>query len=617
MAQLQHWCKGEGIDLDHALLVKDIPEDTEVGFIEETLQSIKALGRVRVRGRMYDPQLQSLTVLCECRERVIAKSIPLDVLPEHSNKPWRLVWKSVEQTEGLTEQEENVTADTKSTPQICSPEAIIRAVGDLMEKQGRFSGESGAFRRLRTFSGVLPTPPGEEQFDSWVEQARLMVETSERRDKEKSLKILESLKGPASEVVQAVRFDNPDASPQEYIDAIEKAFGTSETGEELYFAFRLLCQHPGEKLSEFLRRMERVLNKVVQRGGLSAPAANVARLDQLLKGAMGSDLMLLNLRLRGRRDSPPTFLQLLNEIRLEEGYEESRQKLKTSMRSVQVKSAITSADPEMQDRDKPTETARRDKDVKALKKEVKKLRKQVKVMAIQPAIEKSAHKHFSPAHSQPGSFSSRSPSNFFCYRCGDDGHVAAKCQAPENPQRVIQKFIHARHAVRDGRKETRGSAGDDSFNVQVNRGVINGQNGRLPRGLVGPLSTALVKVEGIKCIALIDSGSQVTIIFDSWYNRHLTHLPLHPLSGLAIWGLSGSDDSYPYRGYIQVELKLPKNMACSTEPITVLALVCPDPRCSDSTPVLVGTNVREICPLNSVTKPVSEANCMRMCVAAP
>ncbi|KAL7883043.1 hypothetical protein SRHO_G00007010 [Serrasalmus rhombeus] len=239
MAQLQHWCKGEGIDLDHALLVKDVPEDTEVGFIEETLQSIQALGRVRVQ--------------------------------EHSDKPWRLMWKSVEQTEGLTELEENITAGTKSTPQICSPEAIIRAVGDLMEKQGRFSGESGAFRRLRTFSGVLPTRPGEEQFDSWVEQACLMVETSERQDKEKILKILESLKGPASEVVQAVRFDHPDASSQEYIDAIEKAFGTSETGEELYVAFRLLCQHPSEKLSEFLRHMERALKKKLCRDVVFQP----------------------------------------------------------------------------------------------------------------------------------------------------------------------------------------------------------------------------------------------------------------------------------------------------------------------------------------------------------
>lgn len=52
MAQLQHWCKGEDINPLHALLVKDVPEDTEIDFIEETLQSIKALGRVKVRGRM-------------------------------------------------------------------------------------------------------------------------------------------------------------------------------------------------------------------------------------------------------------------------------------------------------------------------------------------------------------------------------------------------------------------------------------------------------------------------------------------------------------------------------------------------------------------------------------
>ncbi|KAL7873563.1 hypothetical protein AOLI_G00126340 [Acnodon oligacanthus] len=73
----------------------------------------------------------------------------------------------------------------------------------------------------------------------------------------------------------------------------------------------------------------------------------------------------------------------------------------------------------------------------------------------------------------------------------------------------------------------------------------------------------------------------------------------------------------PNRSYIQVELELPKNMAGSTEPITTLVLVCPDPQCSDSTPLLVGTNIHEICPLNSVTKPDSEASCMRVYAVAP
>lgn len=70
MAQLQHWCEEEGLHLEYAILVKGVPEDTRNDFTEATLQSIKAFGRVRVRGKVLHPKKQSLTVLCECRERV-------------------------------------------------------------------------------------------------------------------------------------------------------------------------------------------------------------------------------------------------------------------------------------------------------------------------------------------------------------------------------------------------------------------------------------------------------------------------------------------------------------------------------------------------------------------
>ncbi|KAK9535825.1 hypothetical protein VZT92_008180 [Zoarces viviparus] len=92
MAQLQHWCKGEGINPSHAILVKGVPENTEIDFIEETLQTIKALGRVKVRGSVFDPQCHSLTVLCECREEVNTKAIPLSLeSPPHPLEKSRLV----------------------------------------------------------------------------------------------------------------------------------------------------------------------------------------------------------------------------------------------------------------------------------------------------------------------------------------------------------------------------------------------------------------------------------------------------------------------------------------------------------------------------------------------
>lgn len=149
-------------------------------------------------------------------------------------------------------------------------------------------------------------PQGEEQLENWVEQARLMIEECQRPEREKKMRIMESVKGPALEVLQAVRFNDPNATSIDYLDILENTFGTPESGEELYFAFRMLCQHSGEKLSEFLRHMERVLNKVVQKGGLQASTTDKARLDQLIKGATRSDLMILNLRAANQESGETT-----------------------------------------------------------------------------------------------------------------------------------------------------------------------------------------------------------------------------------------------------------------------------------------------------------------------
>lgn len=60
----------------------------------------------------------------------------------------------------------------------------------------------------------------------------------------------------------------------------------------------------------------------------------------------------------------------------------------------------------------------------------------------------------------------------------------------------------------------------------------------LPVELCGPKSEVGVTIEGIECTAVLDSGSQVTVIFKSFYWQHLTHLPLQPLTRLAVWGLA-------------------------------------------------------------------------------
>ncbi|XP_030588496.1 paraneoplastic antigen Ma1 homolog [Archocentrus centrarchus] len=271
MSLLQNWCKGEGVDLNHSIVVKRVPIDTTVEHIEETVGAIKALGRVKVKGRMFDPDSHSLMVLCECSERVNTKTIPLDVPAGEGGELWTL--------HGPSEGEETPASAPRTTtepePELSdlaggnSAESNIRAVGDLLAKTMRPTSESSVFRRLRIYSGITPAPAGEEHLDAWLEQARLMVEECDCSVREKRKRIVESLRGPALDIAQAVRANDPDAMPKEYIEALERAFGISETPEDLYFSFRALRQGPGERLSDFLRRVERLLTKVVHRGGLS------------------------------------------------------------------------------------------------------------------------------------------------------------------------------------------------------------------------------------------------------------------------------------------------------------------------------------------------------------
>uniref|UniRef100_A0AAQ5X7C8 Paraneoplastic antigen Ma-like N-terminal domain-containing protein n=1 Tax=Amphiprion ocellaris TaxID=80972 RepID=A0AAQ5X7C8_AMPOC len=65
--QLVNWCRGELVDVKHALLLYGVPESVSITEIEETAETIKVLGKVVVRGKMFHPQQQSLMVLCEPR----------------------------------------------------------------------------------------------------------------------------------------------------------------------------------------------------------------------------------------------------------------------------------------------------------------------------------------------------------------------------------------------------------------------------------------------------------------------------------------------------------------------------------------------------------------------
>lgn len=647
MSLIRNWCKGEGVDPKHALVVRHVPADVSIETIEETLRSIKRLGRVKVRGKMFDPQTNGLVVLCVCSE-VNIKAIPLDVVPSMGGGTWAL--SVPEPIDGGSETPPPVP---QPEPTTFTTEQFLKSIGDILEKTRRpVMPENTAFRRLRAFSGNVPSPAGEETLDNWMMQAHLMVDECECSDSEKRKRIIESLKGPALEIAQAVRSSDPNATPNDYLEALERAFGSSESGEDLYYAFRALRQNHGERLSDFLRRIEHALTKVVFRGGVTANQRDRVRIEQLLRGAVESDLMLVQLRLRERKDSPLSFLQLLTEIREEEDQQSLRQKpatlnTKTTVRQVRAtddeplsstdaaklraeldklrvvvaKLTANEARHPPQNREADTTVVPRGSsvesdEVRALQRQVNDLQQQLQIMAVnhcnvpmstpagwKPQVAGDAY--HKPSFTSSGRMQSSSGvGEYFCYRCGQDGHIATRCNAEEDSSKVITRLIRTLRKQKGEDREfsqNKPESADKKCTVKKSH-VEAPVASLLPHGLVGKPSLSSVTIEGHACTALMDSGSTVTIIFEKWYREHLSHLTVHPISSLCIWGLS--DSSYPYRGYVAVTLEIPDDVG-NLLAQTVLALVCPDPQGPDQVPVIIGTNARGFRhgPVASSTEP--------------
>lgn len=111
----------------------------------------------------------------------------------------------------------------------------------------------------------------------------------------------------------------------------------------------------------------------------------------------------------------------------------------------------------------------------------------------------------------------------------------------------------------------------------------------LPQGLVGPRCAVSVLVDGMPCESIMDSGSQVTTISESFHKAHLSHLLIQPINALLeIEGAGGQN--VPYMGYIQTHIMFPQNMAGKEQQLAVLALVVPECHFNSKIPLLIGTN---------------------------
>ncbi|KAB1276861.1 Modulator of apoptosis 1 [Camelus dromedarius] len=276
---LEDWCKGMDMNPRKALLIAGIPQTCNVAEIEEALRA-------------------GLAPLGELNEFLEGEGMTLG-----------------EFTRALGYGNDTFGLDQDIIPEMRAP-VLAQALGEALQPVLQYL----KYKKLRVFSGSDPPEPEEEEFESWLFHTTQMMKTWQVSDAEKRRRRLESLRGPASDIIRVLKINNPLITVPECVQALEQVFGVIDNPRELQVKYLTTYQKDEEKLSAYVLRLETLLQKLVERGVIERGVVNQAHLDQIIAGAVPRTP-------RGKfalseDGSAPGLLQLLTLIKDEEAAEE-------------------------------------------------------------------------------------------------------------------------------------------------------------------------------------------------------------------------------------------------------------------------------------------------------
>ena len=303
--------------------------------------------------------------------------------------------------------------------------------------------------RLRSFSGRTPRPNTETDYDTWRSHIELLQADPSIFPLQISRKILESLLPPAADIVKGLR---PESPPSAYVQLLDSAFGTVEDGEELFARFLNTLQDLGERPSTYLHRLQLVLNLAVRRGGVTQEEVNRHLLKQFCRGCWDNSL-LSTLQLEQKKNSPPSFSDLLLMIRSEE----DRQQAKASLMKKHISTTKQKAQLQFHGAYACVPEESHEIGLSAiedLKKQVASLQSQLnsfmQMKKTQGGGNKGAAGKFQSRLAEPNyaKTDTQGPIKknlanklkpWYCFTCGEDGHIAPSCTSIANPALVAEK----------------------------------------------------------------------------------------------------------------------------------------------------------------------------------
>lgn len=449
--EIDAWCKRKQLAYGNTVVLSGVNPDATDAVLLTALNQVKAFGNPEIVDRCLDVASKTQFILIKTSTDLTNQTVPNVVgLPGEAG-PWPAHVLTAPADSGgfqakLMSFLKNEGKTLTDVSGILSPSpldmntALIHAISSLVDKCNTTSADSQSYRKLRMFSGVKPTPSGEEEYDAWAEQTAHLLEEWQCSDNIKKQRIVESLTGPAADIVRFLRVQKPTATSYDYMHALETAFGTTESASDLLVKFRHTYQNVGEKLSTYLLRLDKLLHCIFRKEGVALSDMNRLRIEQVVRGALQQDMIALRLRMTHKLREPPSFNELLKEVREEEDLLQSRNDVRNPVMSQSVTPVA-----------KPAPETEVDSEVEQLRKEISVMRAEMinlKAATVashsntqSPPLEIPAKtKYKTNATPQRSGYREDRP-GIFCYRCGEDGHFKRECGGEENLLKVNKRLI--------------------------------------------------------------------------------------------------------------------------------------------------------------------------------
>ncbi|XP_063775420.1 paraneoplastic antigen Ma1 homolog [Pseudophryne corroboree] len=426
-----NWCTRKGVNPERSfILCGDLTDITE-GTIMTEMLFLFGVKQPKIADKQFRESGELCAVLISTSQDLESELLPKVVaVRSNPDRRWKIIWPEKDSSERAAEPliEGDLSSPDRGDISAARGESSqspgieeklgnqLEVIADKVVHQLERWHYEGSYRRLRIFSGMLPVPTGEEPYEAWREAAIQQSEEWHCPDHIKKQRIVESLRGPAMGIIQATRKSNPEATVADYFQALEYTYGTLEDVGDLVARFNHTYQKIGEKLSQYVYRLDKIIYKIVDKGGLSPAEVNSSRLTQVIRGALTTDPVAQRLRCTSLLLGSPTLNDLIKEITQEEALITNREKTHTKAVKVVVPS------PEAQ-------VSRDDKLLTLVEEQNKKMDQLI--LALNQRVAPSnvaSHNSTRGLTNGRGTFrGSRDVTSRGCFRCGQLGHRVVNC----------------------------------------------------------------------------------------------------------------------------------------------------------------------------------------------